>query len=61
MNGFKTHVKHGEFLQDGTELLLERVLGEFDLAHVKVPDSADFVVLWMDLDGTDCLNKDILH
>ena len=45
-----THIEHRKFRQDGTQLLLERVLGEFDFTHIKVPYPADFEVFMDDLD-----------
>jgi hypothetical protein len=44
-----THVEHWKLGQDGTKFLFKRVLGEFDLAHVKVPYSTDFEVFVNDL------------
>jgi hypothetical protein len=55
-----THIEHGELFQDCAEFLLERVLGELDLAHVEVPDSADLVVFMDDLYTTVC-SRNIYH
>jgi hypothetical protein len=38
-------VEHGKVVQDGAELFVKSVLGEFDLAHIKVAYPADFKVL----------------
>lgn len=46
-----THIEHRELGQDGIELLFKRVLGELDLAHVKIPYSTDFEVFVDDLEG----------
>ena len=46
---YNTHIDDRKLLQDSPELLVERVLGELDLAHVKVADPADLEVLVDDL------------
>lgn len=45
----ETYVEHGEFGEDRTELFVKRILGEFDLAHVKVTDTTDLEVFVNDL------------
>jgi hypothetical protein len=45
----KTHVKHGEFSQNGTEFFVECILRKLDLAHIKIPYATDFEVLVNDL------------
>jgi hypothetical protein len=44
-----THVEHRELGEDCAELLVEGVLRELDLAHVKVTDATDLEVLVDDL------------
>ena len=44
-----THIKHGEFVEDCTEFLIEGVLRKLDLAHVEVAYTADFKVFVDDL------------
>ena len=44
-----THIKHGEFVEDCTEFLIEGVLRKLDLAHVEVAYPADFEVFMDDL------------
>lgn len=40
-----THIENGEFGQDGTEFLVEAVLAEFNLAHIKASNPTDFKIL----------------
>ncbi len=47
--GRETDVEHGEFIQDGAEFFVKRILCELDFAHVKVTDSANFEVFMDDL------------
>ena len=42
--GVSAHVEHGELVQNRAELLVERVLGKLDLAHVEITDPADLEV-----------------
>ena len=50
--GSRTYVDDREFLENGTELFVKRILGKLDLAHVKVADPADLEVLVDDLRTT---------
>ena len=47
--GARTHVDYRELLKYSSELLVERILRELDLAHVEVADATDFEVLVDDL------------
>ena len=46
-----TDIEHGETSQDRTELFVERILGELDLAHIEIADSTDLEVFVDDLDA----------
>ena len=48
--GSRTYVDDREFLENGTELFVKRILGKLDLAHVEVTDAADFEVFMDDLE-----------
>lgn len=39
-----TYIEHGELVQDSAEFLIERVLGELDLAHIEIPYTTDFEI-----------------
>ena len=45
----RTYVDYRELLKDCTELFVERVLCELDLAHIEVPYPADLEILVDDL------------
>lgn len=41
INSTSTYIQLGELVQDALQTLIKVLLGEFDLAHVKVADTAD--------------------
>lgn len=39
------YIKFGEIREDLCQFFIKCVLGEFDFAHVKIPDTTDLIVL----------------